>query len=783
VASIVPDDFGGASESEFASSPIGTGPFKVAERQTGVSVEMVKNPSYWKPGQPHLDGLTYKVYSDPNALQTALSAGDVDIVNDAPLSALAGFSAGETVFGEPSGGTVLVTINPQGVLADVRVRQAMSLAIDREAMVAGVLDGSGSAAVGLLPPAVVPEGGQSSGEAYDFDPDRAKSLLADSDADGSVQLELTYGTGDATEAAIAQVIQSDLQKVGISVKLNPLDRAAAIDDIVSGKAPKSGSSKSGPQLARLAMSWDSTFRRAHIQLSGTWRRRPASWTTMRRRSTPTQGLKPWRSSRSRWLRISLYFHWSTPIKPGLLAFMWAGSASIHSWATAPRTSGRPSDTYGTQQGPSGIAEFGPTVDECCRYAVSRSSSDSCLSRRRRHERDLDCGGVFVLGLGRSAAYFGMERHDPRSSALSCQSVVADSGAWRNGRLCRLRLPSDGRGHRAPEEAAMNSATSPALSVSGLVVSRAGSEVSLVRGVTLDVSSGECLGVVGESGSGKSLTLRSLIGLLPRGLHSNPTSATVTLGGGDSVLAETIRGPGVGLILQDPAKALNPRMRVAQTITEPLRQHCNMDPRRATERVHELLGEVGIVDPHRVAESYPHQLSGGQRQRIAIAAALACEPEVLLFDEPTTALDVTTQAQIVRLLRRLMTERGLGLMFVSHDLGVVAQIADRVAVMYAGQIVETGPTAQVLGDAHHPYTRDLLLSVPRLTGPRGELKTIPGRAPHTPEDVTGCAFGPRCDFAVASCFKAPIDLEAVERGRSVRCVRWQVLKSDGEAKDQ
>jgi len=298
--------------------------------------------------------------------------------------------------------------------------------------------------------------------------------------------------------------------------------------------------------------------------------------------------------------------------------------------------------------------------------------------------------------------------------------------------------------------------------------------TLVRGVSFDLRDGECLGLVGESGSGKSLTLRSVIGLLPR---------TLTVAGGSIRLAprdgtvcrpfdaRAARGTDIGMIFQEPMRALNPLMRVETVVGEPLRQHLGLRRRAGLRRAAELLGEVGIADPERVLQCYPHQLSGGLRQRVMIAAALACEPRVLLCDEPTTALDVTIQAQIIRLLTELATRRGLSIVFVSHDLGVISTIADRIAVMYAGQVVEVGPTAAVLARPAHAYTDRLIRSVPSVHDGGVALEAIPGVPPLPTElPAVGCAFAPRCHLARGDCDDARVPLHLVGEAHQSRCLR-------------
>jgi oligopeptide/dipeptide ABC transporter ATP-binding protein len=326
-------------------------------------------------------------------------------------------------------------------------------------------------------------------------------------------------------------------------------------------------------------------------------------------------------------------------------------------------------------------------------------------------------------------------------------------------------------------------TKPALlEVEHLTIRSEQTAAVLVQDTALQVARGECLGLVGESGSGKTLTLRSLIGLLPPGVAQ--VSGALRLAHDVSALPQPydpqeVRGRGIGMVFQDPAKTLNPSLRIRQTIAEPLRQHAGLSRSQVTDRVLELLDDVGIADAARVADAYPHQLSGGQRQRALIAAALACEPDLLLCDEPTTALDVTTQAQIIELLRRLSVERGLAMIFVSHDLAVISQVADRVAVMYAGQIVEMGDTEAVLRSPCHPYTLGLVQSVPRLNGPRKRLSAIPGRPPAAGEPRSGCSFLPRCSFATEACRNGVIALARPATERRVRCLHWDLVATEQE----
>ena len=302
-------------------------------------------------------------------------------------------------------------------------------------------------------------------------------------------------------------------------------------------------------------------------------------------------------------------------------------------------------------------------------------------------------------------------------------------------------------------------------------------VHAVNGVSFSIAPGELLGVVGESGSGKSVTMMSLMGLLP-----SPPAEIVggrILYQGRDVRAMTeeemrsLRGGQIGVIFQDPMTSLNPVFTVGYQLVEPLRVHLGLSRRAASVRAAELLRLVGIPDAARRLEDYPHQFSGGMRQRVMIAMALSCDPKVLIADEPTTALDVTIQAQILELVRELRAKLGMGIIWITHDLGLVAGIADRVMVMYAGQVVEHGAVAQLFTDPRHPYTRALLATRPSVTGPRARrLRTIEGQPPHMRAAPRSCPFAPRCAHAFDRCRAENPPRMRVGSGHDVACW-WDV----------
>ncbi|MCW5643593.1 MAG: ABC transporter ATP-binding protein [Rhodoferax sp.] len=296
------------------------------------------------------------------------------------------------------------------------------------------------------------------------------------------------------------------------------------------------------------------------------------------------------------------------------------------------------------------------------------------------------------------------------------------------------------------------------------------EVRSVDGVSLGLERGEVLGLVGESGSGKSVMGLSLMGLIDR--PGRVVGGSIRLDGVELVGApehelRRLRGPRIGMIFQDPLMSLNPVLRIETTLIETLMAHESISRADAHRRALAALADVGIPSPAQRMRGYPHEMSGGMRQRVAIAAALLPGPQLLIADEPTTALDVTIQSQILHLLQNLVAARGLALIMVSHDLSVVASLADRVAVMYAGRIVESGPVRQILSQPAHPYTRGLIRSAPVMSEPGTPLPQIRGVPPSPLARPAGCAFAPRCDRASARCTAMPA-LQEVHAGHAVRC---------------
>jgi len=316
---------------------------------------------------------------------------------------------------------------------------------------------------------------------------------------------------------------------------------------------------------------------------------------------------------------------------------------------------------------------------------------------------------------------------------------------------------------------------PLLKVEGLQVEFKGRtrSVRAVRGLSYEIRPGETLAIVGESGSGKSVSAMSLLGLLPARTARVSGSAVFEgrqlVGMSEADLSD-LRGNRIAMIFQDPLSSLNPVLTVERQITEALETHTKLTGDQTKKRAVELLELVGIPDAARRVRDYPHQFSGGMRQRVMIAIALSCEPSLLVADEPTTALDVTIQAQILELLRRLREELGMAVLLITHDLGIVAGLADRIAVMYAGRLVETGPTEDTLAEPAHPYTAGLLRSLPRLDEPRqAQLTPIEGAPPDLSSALAGCPFAPRCAWRVPDCWTVPPPLTLAQRDSTVEAI--------------
>ena len=331
--------------------------------------------------------------------------------------------------------------------------------------------------------------------------------------------------------------------------------------------------------------------------------------------------------------------------------------------------------------------------------------------------------------------------------------------------------------------------SPLLEVKGLhteFLTGAGT-VRAVDGVSYTVEQGETVAIVGESGSGKSVGALSILRLIPDP-PGRIVAGEVLLAGRDLMRLSAeemreVRGSEIGMVFQEPMTSLNPVLTIGRQITETVEQHRGADRATAMRRAVELLGLVGIAEPERRLKQYPHQLSGGMRQRVMIAIALACDPKLIIADEPTTALDVTIQAQILELMKELTVRLGVALIIITHNLGVVARYANRVNVMYAGRIVESGSAAAIYHNPRHPYTMALLRSVPRLDRPRqARLDPVDGQPPDLTRLDAGCAFRARCRFAVDACAEArpPLELAGGEPGHFAACFRSRDLATAGAA---
>ncbi len=329
---------------------------------------------------------------------------------------------------------------------------------------------------------------------------------------------------------------------------------------------------------------------------------------------------------------------------------------------------------------------------------------------------------------------------------------------------RRQIQTETRGHRGGQISTDLNAgpiEAPLLSVRDLRVSFSSEDglVPVVRGISFDVEAGKCLGIVGESGSGKSVTSLALMGLLPPG-SATSVEGVVSFDGRDlqGLSRQQLRklcGREIAMVFQEPMTSLNPALTVGDQVAEVLITHEGETKRAARARALELLREVRIAAPERRLDDYPHHLSGGMRQRVMIAMALACRPKLLIADEPTTALDVTVQAQIIELLRVLQGEHGMSIILISHNLGVISDIADHIAVMYAGEIVEKGPSDRLFENPEHPYTVGLLGAIP--SHGRSRLASIKGRVPDLAALPPGCTFAPRCPFAEQACVDANVSI--------------------------
>lgn len=334
-------------------------------------------------------------------------------------------------------------------------------------------------------------------------------------------------------------------------------------------------------------------------------------------------------------------------------------------------------------------------------------------------------------------------------------------------------------------------TGPLLEVRNLVTEfrTEGGRVRAVKGVDLVVDPGQTVALVGESGSGKSVTSLSVMRLIPRAIGGIAEGEVLFRGRDGTVrdlaqqperIMRDIRGNEISMIFQEPMTSLNPTQKVGAQIAEVVRLHQGLDRAAAWTRAVEMLSLVEIPEATRRAQAYPHQMSGGMRQRVMIAMALACNPALLIADEPTTALDVTVQLQILELMRRLQREIGMGILFITHNLGVVAEVADRVAVMYGGRIVETADVGEIFRRPSHPYTRGLLGSLPkvdhaaRARGEHARLQAIPGNVVDLRNPPAGCDFNPRCGLAIEDCRKQVPPLLDAGQAHFTRCIRWSEL---------
>jgi oligopeptide/dipeptide ABC transporter ATP-binding protein len=305
-------------------------------------------------------------------------------------------------------------------------------------------------------------------------------------------------------------------------------------------------------------------------------------------------------------------------------------------------------------------------------------------------------------------------------------------------------------------------------------------VKAVENATVDVKSKETVGLVGESGSGKTVTALSALRIIPRPGRivggSIKFEGTNVLAMSDEEMRK-LRGPKMAMVFQDPSSSLNPVYTVEKQLSDILMLHRNLTKKEASERAQYLLELVGIPEPHTRLKAFPHELSGGMKQRIAIARALSCEPTLLFADEPTTNLDVTVQAQVLELMKKLQRDLGMSMVMITHDMGIIADMTERVTIMYAGKVMEAADTKTIFHDPRHPYTEALLAAVPRVDQ-RKILEVIPGNIPNLIEPPSGCVFHPRCKYAKQICTDAVPSLEEAEKGRLVACVRWKELHLKG-----
>jgi peptide/nickel transport system ATP-binding protein len=307
------------------------------------------------------------------------------------------------------------------------------------------------------------------------------------------------------------------------------------------------------------------------------------------------------------------------------------------------------------------------------------------------------------------------------------------------------------------------------------------EIPAVDGVSLKVNKGEVVGIVGESGSGKSVTSLSIMQLVPsppgRIVDGEINFKGENLAKASKKRMKKIRGNEISMIFQEPMTSLNPLFTIGNQLREAIKIHQNVSNKEATKKSIELLKLVGLPRAEDVINEYPHQLSGGMRQRVMIAMAMSCDPELLIADEPTTALDVTIQAQILDLMRNLNKKRNTAILLITHDLGVVAEICDRVVVMYSGKVVEEGTTREILKDPKHPYTKGLIRSLPNIHEKKQILYSIPGTVPRPKIGMVGCRFAPRCELAFDRCFQENPELFSLGEGRRSRCFLYDEMEGN------